>query len=182
MKKRKLFLISCFALACQSSFSQFYSARTNLLGLATGNLNIEAAMTLNKKWSVHIPIQYNPFIYSSSKNTKFQNLTVMPGVRYWLRQSYMDKFIGVSLIGTKFHVGNILNDYRYYGYGAGIGVSYGCTYPINPRWNFEWEAGVAGMWVSCDKYVNKAAGYKYGDLHEWRILPHKISASIVYLF
>ena len=51
----------------------------------TGNLNAEFGMTLNKKFSLHLPVQYNPFIYSKSNNTKFQNLTVLPGVRYWFR-------------------------------------------------------------------------------------------------
>ena len=60
-------------------FGQFYSARTNILGLVTGNLNAEFGMTLNKKFSLHLPVQYNPFIYSKSNNTKFQNLTVLPG-------------------------------------------------------------------------------------------------------
>ena len=75
-------------------FGQFYSARTNILGLVTGNLNAEFGMTLNKKYSLHLPVQYNPFIYSKSNNTKFQNLTVLPGVRYWFRESFRDPVCG----------------------------------------------------------------------------------------
>lgn len=179
---KKVCLIMFFAFCSIASFAQFYSVRTNLVGWATGNINIEGAITLNKQWSLHLPVQYNPFIYSSKKNTKFQNLTIMPSARYWLKQSYMDKFISLSVIASRYHIGNIWNDYRYDGKAFGAGLSFGSSYPLNPRWNFEWEVGVAGLWVNCDKFVAKAAGYKYADLHEWRVFPHKISASIVYLF
>lgn len=179
-KVRILFLL--IVLTTVKSYGQFYSLRTNLLGDATGNFNIEGAMTLNKKWSIHLPVQYNPFIYSPKKNTKFQNLTISPQVRYWFKQSFMDQFASISIIASRFHISNIWNNYRYDGVGAGVGLSYGCTYPLNPRWNFEWEIGIAGMWVNCDKYVNKAAGYKFKDMHEWKVIPHKLSASIVYLF
>lgn len=78
-----------FLTASLSSFGQFYSARTNVIGLATGNINAEFGMTLNKKFSIHCPIQYNPFIFSKSNNTKFQNVTVMPCGRYWFRESFV---------------------------------------------------------------------------------------------
>ncbi|MCO7113088.1 DUF3575 domain-containing protein [Bacteroides uniformis] len=66
--------ISLVLFLCSTQcFGQFYSARTNILGLVTGNLNAEFGMTLNKKFSLHLPVQYNPFIYSKSNNTKFQN-------------------------------------------------------------------------------------------------------------
>ena len=71
---------------CLASPAQFYSARTNLIGLATGNINLEGSMTLNRRWSLHLPVQYNPFVFKD--NRQFRNLTVMPGVRYWFVESY----------------------------------------------------------------------------------------------
>lgn len=182
MQKQKFLLVALLCFTSVQAYSQFYSARTNLIGLVTGNLNAEFGMTLNKKVSLHFPIQYNPFIYSKSKNTKFQNLTFMPGARYWLRESFTDQFIGVSVIGSRYHIGNLLSNYRYNGYGVGAGVSFGWTYPVAPRLNFEWELGVAALWASYDKSVCKACGYNYGREHRWYFMPHKISASLVYLF
>ena len=37
-----------------------YSLRTNVIGLATTNLNLEASMTLNRKWSLHLPVHEIP--------------------------------------------------------------------------------------------------------------------------
>ena len=70
-------------------------------------------MTLNKKFSLHLPVQYNPFIYSKSNNTKFQNLTVLPGVRYWFRESFRDPFVGFSVLASRYNIGNIWDKYRY---------------------------------------------------------------------
>lgn len=180
-KLRSLFLL-LFCSASIQGFSQFYSARTNLVGLVTGNLNAEVGMTLNKKISIHLPIQYNPFVYNKSKNTKFQNLTVMPEARYWFRESFSDQFVGLSLIGSRYHIGNLLGEYRYNGYGFGAGFSFGWTYPMAPKWNFEWELGVAGFWGSYDKSVCKACGYTYTREHSWHIIPHKIAVNLIYLF
>lgn len=182
MSKRILLMAAFCCFFSVKGFSQFYSARTNVVGLATGNLNAEFGMTLNKKISLHFPIQYNPFIYSKSKNMKFQNLTTMPGARWWFHESFRDQFIGLSLIGTRYHIGNIFDDYRYDGYGAGAGISFGWTYPMAPRWNFEWEVGVAALWASYEKSVCKSCGYTYGNESKWYIMPHKIAVNLIYLF
>lgn len=178
--------IILFLLALLSSstkcFSQFYSARTNIVGLASGNLNAEFGMTLNKKFSFHFPVQYNPFTYSKSKNTKFQNLTVLPSARYWLRESFRDQFIAFSLVGSRYNIGNIWDKYRYDGWGVGAGLSFGWTYPMAPRWNFEWEFGVAGMWTTYDKSVCKTCGYTFGHENKWYLVPHKIAVNLIYLF
>lgn len=43
--------------------AQFYSLRNllNLVGLSTGNLNLEGSIALSTRWSAHLPLQYNPF-------------------------------------------------------------------------------------------------------------------------
>lgn len=182
MYKSRVFFIALFCLLSLPSFSQFYSLRTNIIGLGTGNLNLEFGMTLNKKISLHIPVQYNPFIYSESKNMKFQNLTTMPSARYWFRESFRDQFIALSLIGSRYNIGNIWDKYRYDGWGVGAGLSFGWTYPMAPRWNFEWELGVAGMWMSYDKSVCKTCGYTFGHEKKVYLVPHKVAVNLVYLF
>lgn len=181
MVKKIIFAALC-ALGCVNCFGQFYSARTNALGLMTGNLNLEFGMTLNKKFSVHLPVQYNPFIYSKSKNTKFQNLTVMPEGRYWFKESFRDQFIGLSLVGSRYNIGNIWDKYRYDGWAAGLGASFGWTYPMSPRWNFEWEVGVAGVWATYDKSVCKSCGFTFGHEYGWYLIPHKLAVNVIYLF
>lgn len=182
MSRLRLLFLFTFLIVSIGGYSQFYSARTNVIGLATGNINAEFGMTLNKKFSIHCPVQYNPFVFSKSNNTKFQNLTVMPCGRYWFRESFRDSFIALSVIGSRYNISNIWDSYRYDGYGAGAGLSFGWTYPMAPRWNFKWEVGVAGLWTSYDKFVHKKAGYKFGHEYGWHIIPHKVAVNLVYLF
>ena len=92
MLKKTLILVSLLLLPWTVS-AQFYSLRTNVAALATGNLNAEFSMTLNRKWSVHLPLQYCPFKFNA--NRQWRNIYTSPGVRYWLRESYTGGFIGL---------------------------------------------------------------------------------------
>lgn len=182
MNKKFLFLIVFLALTMGVK-AQFYSVRTNLIGLATTNLNVELSMALNRKWSIHLPVQYNPFVLGDEKtNRQFRNLTVQPGVRYWLVDSYAGMFVGINGVASRFHIGNLFDKKRYDGSAFGGGVSFGNAWVINTRWNFELEAGLGLVWADYDKYKCKKCGLKLGSFDEWRVIPTKIAVNIVYLF
>ena len=172
-----LFLLSGFFVPAGA---QFYSVRTNMLGLATTNLNLEGSMTLNRKWSLHVPLQYNPFILGD--NRQFRNLTIAPGVRYWLLESYSNKFIGFHALASTYSIGNIWDKYRYEGDAFGAGISVGRAYPIARSWNIEWELGAALAWLRYDKYKCKECGAYIGKEYECRIIPSRIALNLVYLF
>lgn len=65
LNRKKYFLCFACVLAClvysDKVSAQFYSVRTNLVGLGTGNLNVEGSMAFSTHWSAHLPVQYNPF-------------------------------------------------------------------------------------------------------------------------
>ena len=118
--RKKFFFLGILLGVCLASPAQFYSARTNLIGLATGNINLEGSMTLNRRWSLHLPVQYNPFVFKD--NRQFRNLTVMPGVRYWFVESYSNFFVGMNTLASGYSIGRIWNKKRYEGEGYGIGL------------------------------------------------------------
>lgn len=134
--RKKFFFLGILLGVCLASPAQFYSARTNLIGLATGNINLEGSMTLNRRWSLHLPVQYNPFVFKD--NRQFRNLTVMPGVRYWFVESYSNFFVGMNTLASGYSIGRIWNKKRYEGEGYGIGLSIGKAYPLSKTWNIEW--------------------------------------------
>ena len=68
--RKKFFFLGILLGVCLASPAQFYSARTNLIGLATGNINLEGSMTLNRRWSLHLPVQYNPFVFKDNRQCK----------------------------------------------------------------------------------------------------------------
>ena len=155
---KKLFLCAGLLAFFLSVSAQSYSLRTNVIGLATTNLNLEASMTLNRKWSLHLPVQYNPFKFG--RNRQFRNFYAAPGVRYWLLESYMGGFIGMYGTAGTFSVGN----------------------QIGRRWNLEWEAGAGAVWLAYDKYLCKRCGDLVGQEYGWHFLPTRAALNVVYLF
>lgn len=181
--KHKIILLSFLLLFSLSGLrAQFYSVKTDALGLLTGTINGEASMMLNLKWSAHFHAQYNP--WTLNKNKKIKNLTLMPGVRYWRNETYSQGwFIGVNGLFSQYNVGGVFGmNHRYEGYAAGIGGSWGYSYPIKKRWNIETEFGLAFGWTHYKKYPCKRCGKleKKGD--SYFVAPDKIAVSIVYLF
>ena len=163
-----------------ASPAQFYSARTNLIGLATGNINLEGSMTLNRRWSLHLPVQYNPFVFKD--NRQFRNLTVMPGVRYWFVESYSNFFVGMNTLASGYSIGRIWNKKRYEGEGYGIGLSIGKAYPLSKTWNIEWELGGAAVWARYNEYRCRECGAFLGRKHGWYLIPSRVALNMIYLF
>lgn len=181
MKKTKLFALALFCFATKVVFAQSYSLRSNLIGLATTNLNAEVSMTLNKKWSLHVPVQYNPFKFS--KNRQFRNFYIAPGVRYWFLQSYIGGFVGIYGTAGTYSIGNILgNKYRYEGDAYGISLSFGKAYQLSRNWDLEWELGAGALWLAYDKYRCKRCGDLVNSKHMWTFLPTRAALNFVYLF
>ncbi len=181
MRKKGFLLTVLFFAALTQAKAQFYSVRINLVGLATTNINVEASMTINRKWSLHVPIQYNPFKFSENK--QFRNFYFTPGVRYWFLESYNSTFLGIHTVGAKYSIGNLFGSkHRYEGTAYGAGISVGRAYTIGKSWNIELEAGVGAAWLDYDKYICKRCGDLVEHKKEVRILPTKAAINLVYLF
>ncbi|SHG36903.1 DUF3575 domain-containing protein [Dysgonomonas macrotermitis] len=174
----KYILLSVFLLSCSGLRAQFYSLGTNIPALGTATFNAEISMTLDRKWSLHLPVYYNPFVFSDNK--KWQNFTIMPGVRYWLLESYVNAFAGVNAIGSKYHL--TWKDSRYEGTAYGIGASIGYAWMLSTRWNLEVEGGIGLVWADYSRYECEKCGRKEKDDSHWVTVPDKLSLSLIYLF
>ena len=175
--RKKFFFLGILLGVCLASPAQFYSARTNLIGLATGNINLEGSMTLNRRWSLHLPVQYNPFVFKD--NRQFRNLTVMPGVRYWFVESYSNFFVGMNTLASGYSIGRIWNKKRYEGEGYGIGLSIGKAYPLSKTWNIEWELGGAAVWARYNEYRCRECGAFLGRKHGWYLIPSRVALNMI---
>ena len=179
--KKKIRMAAALLCLSMPASAQFYSLRTNVIGLATANLNAELSMTLTRKWSLHLPVQYNPFRFGDNK--QFRNLYAAPGVRYWLRESYTGGFVGLYGTAATYSVGGLFGSkFRYEGEGYGLGISIGRAYTLGKRWNFEWELGAGALWLDYDKYACKHCGAWKAHESEWRVLPTRAALNFVYLF
>lgn len=153
--------------------AQRMALRTNVLGLASGNLNLEVSHIVGHSWSAHLMLQAKPFSYplpapigllrwaegldaGLGNVTEFgtikhtENYTVQPSIRYWSNGTYnRGLFLGVHGIATLFKYGGdkFSSTYRD-GWGVGAGASVGYSYELSKRFNLELEFGLAGLYRS----------------------------------
>lgn len=181
-KKNFLLFVLIFFFSSGKISAQYHSIRTNLLGLATGNLNIEGSMAFTTHWSGHLPIQYNPF--NLWDGGKLKNITVAPGFRYWFRDTYgRGHFVGLHGLFSYFNAGGLFGHaYRYQGTAWGGGLSLGWVRPISRRWNFEIELGGGLVWADWERFRCETCGRRTGKDREVRLLPTRAAINIVYLF
>ena len=170
--------MTLFCLCSTQVRAQFYSLSTNIPVLAATTLNMELSMTLDRKYSMHLPVYYNPFVFSDNK--KLQNFTVLPGIRSWVLESYNGGFFGTNAIGSKYHF--TWQDRRYEGQAYGAGISAGYAWMLSRRWNLEVEAGIGLIWADYRLYPCEKCGQKIQDEHRWYVIPNKLALSMVYLF
>lgn len=174
----KYVLLFLVILCSTEGRAQFYSLGTNIPALGTATINAEVSMTIDRKWSLHLPVYYNPFVFKDNK--KLQNFTVMPGVRYWLLESYVNGFVGVNAIGSKYHI--TWKDSRYEGKAFGMGISAGYAWLLSPRWNLEVEGGIGLVWADYTEYECEECGRQKGEYTRWVAVPNKLALSLIYLF
>lgn len=181
--KLKLLLLICvLAMSFNQAKAQFYSLKTDAVGWATGTFNLEAGMTLSYQWSLHVPVYYNPWTFTDNK--KIKNISFLPGVRFWLKETYGSGFFfGGNAVISRFNFGGIFgNKFRYDGVAFGGGLSAGYSIPIHKQWNLDFELGGAVVWSRWDKYPCVRCGARLKEDSGVRLIPDKLAVSIIYLF
>ena len=178
--EKELFLFCALAACALAVSAQSYSLRSNILGLATTNLNLEASMTLNRKWSLHLPVQYNPFKFGS--NRQFRNFYAAPEratgcwKATWADSSACTVRPACTAWGTCSAASTATRG------RLRIGLNVGKAYQIGRRWNLEWEVGAGAVWLAYDKYLCKRCGDLVDSDYGWHFLPTRAALNLVYLF
>lgn len=186
--------------------AQRAALRTNLLGLAVGNINIDASHMISSKMSVHLSLQAKPFSYplpapiglirwaeGLENSTQYlaefgtikhtENYTIQPGVRYWMRGVYnRGVFVGLQAIGSIYKYGGdkFSSNYRD-GWGVGAGLSVGYSREIAKRLNLELELGIGALYRSY-KLIDTESDHKYpATVTDQVPTVSKLGISLVYL-
>ena len=155
MKKDALFLIFLVVLAVAAGSVQKVSAqdmalKTNLLYDATTTINLGYEVALNKKTTLDIWVNYNPWtlghkwvgLYeselpvasasASERETKIKHFMIQPEVRWWLCEKFNGHFFGVHLHGGLFNVGALKLPFDWGRYKDASGKYLG-SYPVSMR-------------------------------------------------
>lgn len=140
-----------------------WALKTNLLYAATLTPNLGLEIGISPRISVNITGGYNPWNREGKKgdNDKLVHWLVQPEVRYWLCETSAGHFVGIHGIATQYNIGghrffNMLDkNYRYEGWGAGAGISYGYSWALSEKWGIETYFGVGVIQFGFDKSDNR---------------------------
>ena len=171
--------------AGNKAIAQVYSVQVDALNLLTSTLNLEVSAAINERWTIHLPVKYNPWEFGKEKY--FKQLTFQPGARHWFTQGYSEGFFaGVNAHISWYDRSRLFSGKsRYDGRAFGLGVSGGYCLPIGRRWNVEIELGMAAVQKkeTRTKYeFNPEEEVPVTQKDQLDFIPGKIGVSIVYLF
>ncbi|MEG1700990.1 MAG: DUF3575 domain-containing protein [Alistipes sp.] len=143
-------------LLCLSSVgsAQNWAVKTNLAYWATTTLNIGTEVALGQRLTLDVVGVYNPFTFSHNK--KILCWGVQPELRWWMCRKFSGHFLGVHGHYGQYNGG--IKTFRYDGWLAGAGLSYGYQWILGNRWNLETEIGVGYARLNYDKYLRTHCG------------------------
>jgi len=159
------------------------AVKTNMLYDAVLSLNVGAEFKLSKRYTLDVPVHYNPFTYGD--NRKWKHILVQPEVRYWLCESFSGHFFGLHAHYANYNIGNVgpfktTKDHRYRGWLAGGGLSWGYHWLLSSRWSMEATVGFGYAYVDYKKYEYQKCGLILKDAHKHYVGPTKIGLNLIY--
>lgn len=204
MKRITLFIIAILMGSSLGLEAQRVAVRSNLLALATGDINLEGSLMLGNKFSFHTSVHAKPITFGYSvpvgvlrffeNEREYKNpatqigkvhyreyYSLIPGIRFWSHGVYnRGFFLGIHAIGMMFRWGGDMYDANYRkGFGVGAGVTVGYSYELSRRWNIEAEIGGGGMMRFYDR-IHASTGEIVKSGRGFSMLP-SIGVSLVYL-
>lgn len=163
--------------------SQVVGVKTNLLYDMTSTINLGLEIGLGPKWSLELPVNYNPWDFP--KDRKLKHWLVQPEVRYWLCERFNGHFFGLHGHAGGYNIGGIklgsFKDYRYEGNLYGGGISYGYQWILSTRWSIEATIGVGYAYLDHGKYPCEKCSSKLYDETKNYFGPTKAGVSIIYI-
>ncbi len=195
MKHSPTFIVLVLALSLlpTHSHAQKIAAKTNLFYAAysyTPNLGVEFG--LGRKTTLELAGGYNPWNLEGSPddNQKAVHWMAQAEARYWLCQRFNGHFFGLHALGSQYNIsghnlpllfGSGSSAYRYQGWAAGAGISYGYQFLLGRRWNLELNIGVGYARMKYDKYRCAHCSEKIGSESKNYFGPTRAGISLIYI-
>lgn len=136
---RAFFIGTMFLLlfiSTSNSYAQKLSIRTNVLELATLSPNLGVDIVLSQHSSLNLEASFNSW---KIDNYSFPHLKFSAEYRYWFSETLFRHFIGAGLSAASYKI-DAFNK-RYYEDWLSLGLSYGYSIMLSPRWNLEPSIG-----------------------------------------
>lgn len=168
-----LFFTTCNATGLQA---QLVTIRTNMADWVTASPNLSAGFTISSRFSIDMSVTASPFRIRD--DLYFRHLRLQPELKYWLATPLAKHYAGITAFYSIYDVG-----YRkrgYFGDSYAAGLTYGYSWIISRRWNFELSAGIGAVHYRIARYTPGKA-HPQPDETGWRIAPVKLGISFVYV-
>jgi len=181
-------LFTLFPLSAQETVELFpvsqIGIKANLASYAATSLNIGGEVKLSPRYTLDLPLTYNPWSFSEEK--KMKHILFQPELRYWLCESFHGAFVGFHLHGGYYNVGGMgLSDYmkahRFEGWLAGLGVSYGYQWILSERFSLEATFGVGFAYMDYEIFPCEKCGEKIKDKATNYFGPTRAGISLIYI-
>lgn len=195
MVLRRIVLMAMILFASTCCLSAQVALKTNVPMDALLIPNIGLEVGISKKWTLDVPLYYNPWSYKTTENgvgDKMLKLGMLsPEVRYWLCDKFNGHFFGVHLLGGVFKTTGIdlpfsplkdLGQYRYKGNFYGGGVSWGYQWILGKHWNLGLNLGLGYAYIDWEKYECEDCGDKMPDGTDNYFGPTKAALNLIYVF
>lgn len=191
IRKVLLFLVSL--MASISIYSQV-AIKTNVAMDALAMPNIGLEIGLGKKYSLDIPVYYNPWdqvMWQNDDKKLFRLFMVQPEFRYWLCDKFNGHFFGLHGMAGAYNTTGIdlpftpfdnLGDYRYKGEFYGGGISYGYQFILGQHWNLGLTVGLGYAYVNYKKYPCVECAEVEDKGHKNYFGPTKAALNLIYVF
>ncbi|MDR0429195.1 MAG: DUF3575 domain-containing protein [Tannerellaceae bacterium] len=182
MRRILVFIIAITAIVCGVK-SQVVGVKTNILYDATSTINLGLEIGIAPKWTLELPVNYNPWNLSVEK--KLKHWLVQPEARYWFCEKFNGHFLGLHAMAGGYNVGGIdvlgLKEHRYEGDLYGGGVSYGYHWILSTRFSIEATVGAGYVYLDHAKYPCEKCESKIGDFTKNWFGPTKAGISLIYI-
>lgn len=164
MIKRIYILFVLLAASVTHADAQKAALKTNLFyGAYAYSPNMGLEFGLGKHSTLDLSGGFNHWNLDGSRdnNRKLVHWLAQAEYRHWFCQRFNGHFLGVHALGGQYNIaghnmpllfGKGSKDFRYQGWGAGAGVSYGYCWILGNRWGLEANIGVGYVRLHYDKY------------------------------
>lgn len=142
--KIRTFLIIFFICLPFLSKAQHFALSTNLLEWADlGTVNLNAAVSASRHFSIEAGTRYNPFKFTKQSGLEIMDreTTAYVGAKYWPWYVFSGMWIGCKVQYSDFENTGIWRYAIDEGKGVGGGLSIGYTLMVTPHFNIDFGIG-----------------------------------------
>jgi hypothetical protein len=172
----------------------WFALKVNLVyGGYTFTPNLSAEIGIGPRSTLDIGGGYNPWNLdgTTDDNKKLVHWLGMAEYRYWFCERYNGHYFGAHVLGSQYNIsmhelpmlfGKGSKNYRFEGWAAGAGISYGYQFILSPSWNLEVNVGAGYVYLDYDKFECNKCGDPLGSARRDYLGPTKAGISLVYIF